>query len=253
MREPILQTQSLTKSFGALVALSDINLSVTRGEIHTIVGPNGAGKTTFFNLVTGKLKPSAGRILFRGEDITGLSVHRISRLGLARSFQITNVMLKLTVFENIRLAVQSRSNVNFHFFASPQKLIDINSKALEIIEKVNLLDDYDKTAESLSHGALRQLEIGMALACDPHLMLLDEPTAGMGVAETQETMQLIREIAQNMTILLIEHDMDVVFSISDTISVFHYGHLLVTDTPQKIRENEEVQNAYLGRKMGVTS
>jgi len=247
----ILETTLLTKKFGALAAVLDVSFSIEEKTIHSIVGPNGAGKTTFFNLLTGLLKPTSGSILFRGREITGLPVHQISRLGLSRSFQITNVMRKLTVFENVRLAAQSRGKKNFHLFASPEKLTEVNRKTWESLEKVRLRAVYNEPADNLSHGELRQLEIGMALATNPSLMLLDEPTAGMAMDETRNTVHLIREIAQHVTILLIEHDMDMVFSISDRISVFHYGKLLITDVPERISANEEVQNAYLGGKHGV--
>ena len=251
MGDRILETNDLTRKFGALAAVLDVSFSIEEGTIHAIVGPNGAGKTTFFNLLTGLLKPTSGSILFRGREITGLPVHQISRLGLSRSFQITNVMRKLTVLENIRLAVQSRGKKHFHLFASPEKLTTVNRKTSEVLEKVRLLDVYNEPADNLSHGELRQLEIGMALATNPSLMMLDEPTAGMAMYETKNTVKLIKEIAENITILLIEHDMDMVFAISDKISVFHYGKLLITDIPEKISANEEVQNAYLGGEQGV--
>lgn len=251
MGNPILETTLLSKKFGALAAVLDVSLSIEEGTIHAIVGPNGAGKTTFFNLLTGRLKPTAGDIFFQGNRITGLPIHRISQLGLSRSFQITNVMQGLSVVENIRLAVQSRSSKNFSFFASPEKLTDVNQKTFEVLKKVRLLDIYKEPARNLSHGELRQLEIGMTLATNPSLMLLDEPTAGMAPHETKNTVRLIQEIATETTILLIEHDMDVVFSISDKISVLHYGRLLVTDLPQNVRSNPEVQKAYLGGKHGV--
>ena len=251
MKRAILETEDLTKQFGALSAVLEVNFSLEEGAIHSIVGPNGAGKTTFFNLLTGRLKPTTGEILFMGDKITGQPIHRISHLGLSRSFQITNVMRRLTVFENVRLAVQSRGTRNFHLFAAPEKMNDVNQKTLEILERVRLADVYNEPADNLSHGELRQLEIGMALSTNPSLMLLDEPTAGMALDETKNTVELIKQIAENITILLIEHDMDVVFSISDKISVFHYGRLLVTDVPENISTNEEVQKAYLGGKQGV--
>lgn len=253
MTDLILETKGVTKEFGALTAVHEVELSVEAGTTHAIIGPNGAGKTTFFNLLTGFLEPTRGHIRFKGHEITSLPVHKISHLGLSRSFQITNVMRKLSVFENIRLAVQSRGSKNFHFFASPEKMTNVNTKTFEVLEKVRLLDVYDEPADNLSHGALRQLEIGLALATDPSLMLLDEPTAGMALDETKNTVTLINEIAQDLTILLIEHDMDVVFSISDKISVFHYGKLVVTDTPENVSNNEEVQKAYLGGKHGAGS
>lgn len=251
MGKSILETKSLTKSFGALTAVVNVDFSMEEGSVHAIVGPNGAGKTTFFNLLTGLLKPSSGGIFFKGRNITGLPVHRISHLGLSRSFQITNVMRNISVFENVRLGVQSRGKHNFSLFASPDKLVDVNRRTYEVLEQVRLLNVYNEPADNLSHGELRQLEIGMALATDPSLMMLDEPTAGMAMDETRNTVKLIKEIAENITILLIEHDMDMVFSISDRISVFHYGKLLITDVPHKISANEEVQKAYLGGKNGV--
>lgn len=251
MNNTILETRNLTKRFGALAAVLDVNLKIEEGQIHSIIGPNGAGKTTFFNLLTGKLKPSEGGIIFRARDITGLPIHRISHLGLSRSFQITNVMRNLTVFENVRLAVQSRGSKNFHLFAAPEKMINVNQKTFEVLKEVRLLDVHHEPANNLSHGELRQLEIGIALATDPLLMLLDEPTAGMALDETKNTVKLISDIAENITILLIEHDMDVVFSISDQISVFHYGKLVITDVPEKVRDNEQVQQAYLGGKQGA--
>lgn len=247
----LLETKSLTKQFGALVAVQDVDLSVEEGTVHSIVGPNGAGKTTFFNLLTGRVTPTRGDVFFQGRTITGLPIHRISHLGLSRSFQITNVMQGLSVLENVRLAVQSRGSRNFSLFASPEKMTDVNQRSFEVLKKVRLLDVYKEPARSLSHGELRQLEIGMTLATLPSLMLLDEPTAGMGPHETRNTVSLIEEIAKDMTILLIEHDMDVVFSISDRISVLHYGRLLITDLPPNIRSNPEVQKAYLGGKHGV--
>ncbi|MCF8129965.1 MAG: ABC transporter ATP-binding protein [Deltaproteobacteria bacterium] len=251
MGNTILETRSLTKNFGALTAVADVEFAVEEGTIHSIVGPNGAGKTTFLNLLTGLLEPSNGGIVFKDRDITGLPVHRISRLGLSRSFQITNVMRKLSVFENVRLAAQSRGNKNFHLFAAPERLTGVNRKTYRALEKVRLLEVLDEPADNLSHGELRKLEIGMALATEPALMLLDEPTAGMAMDETQNTVKLIKEIAENISILLIEHDMDMVFSISNKISVFHYGKLLITDVPDRISANEQVQKAYLGGKQGV--
>lgn len=251
MNRTILETKEITKQFGALSAVLEVNLLVEEGTVHSIVGPNGAGKTTLFNLLTGRLKPTKGDIFFRGQRITGFPVHRISHLGLSRSFQITNVMRKLTVFENVRLAVQSRGRRNYSLFASPEKMTDVNDRALDVLTKVRLNHACTELADRLSHGELRQLEIGLALATNPDLMLLDEPTAGMAPDETKNTVKLIREIAQDMTILLIEHDMDVVFSISDRISVLHYGRLLVTDLPGRISANEEVQKAYLGGKYGA--
>lgn len=251
MGGPILTTRKLTKQYGALTAVFDVDFSVEEGTIHAIIGPNGAGKTTFFNLLSGLVKPTRGEVVFKGRDITGLPAYRISRLGLSRSFQITNVMRKLTVFENVRLSVQSRGTMNYHLFAAPEKLGDVNEKTVEILSRVHLLHAFKEPAENLSHGELRQLEIALALGGDPSLMLLDEPTAGMALDETKNTVALIREISDRLTILLIEHDVDVVFSISDRISVFHYGQLVITDTPENVSGNEQVQKAYLGGAHGA--
>lgn len=253
MKQIILQTRSLRKDFGALRAVDGVDLSVEKGTIHSIIGPNGAGKTTFFDLLTGLLKPTEGAISFKDHDITSFPIHKISQMGLSRSFQITNVMKKLTVFENVRLAVQSRRKCNFRLFASPESLVDVNEKTFEALEKVRLLEVYNEPADNLSHGELRQLEIGLALGAEPDLMLLDEPTAGMALDETKNTIDLINEISRNLTILIIEHDMDFVFSISDKVSVFHYGRLIATDSPADISKNEEVQRAYLGGKYGARS
>ena len=161
MDNVILETKALTKNFGMLAALSDVSFSIEEGTIHSIIGPNGAGKTTFFNVLTGRLKPTSGNIFFQGKNITGLPIHRISHMGLSRSFQITNVMRRLSVFENVRLAVQSRGRKNFHLFAAPEKMVDVNEKTIEILQKVHLLEVYDQYADNLSHGELRQLEIGL--------------------------------------------------------------------------------------------
>ena len=251
MNNVILETRALSKNFGMLAALSDVNFCIEEGTIHSIIGPNGAGKTTFFNVLTGRLKPSNGTIHFQSKNITGLPVHRISHLGLSRSFQITNVMRKLSVFENVRLAVQSRGHKNFHLFAPPEKMVDVNEKTIEVLQKVHLLDVYDQHADNLSHGELRQLEIGMTLATDPSLMLLDEPTAGMNPEELVQMMDIIRKIhgELGLAIFLIEHRMKVVMELCQRIQTLVFGEVIAEGTPEEIQSNPSVIDAYLGKEM----
>ncbi|MFB9266460.1 ABC transporter ATP-binding protein [Bradyrhizobium erythrophlei] len=234
----------MTVRFGGLAALSMVNFEVKRDEVCAIIGPNGAGKSTFFNCLTGVLKPTSGRILFNGEDITALPSNAISRKGIARSYQITNVMPNATALENVRIAAQSRRhgwNMISHHSAFP----DINEKAEAALQLVGLLEKADQLAANLSHGEQRNLEIGIALATEPTLLCLDEPTAGMSAAETHDTVQLIRRIANNLTILIVEHDMQVVMELCHRITVLHYGEILADGTPEEIRRNPKVQEVYL--------
>jgi branched-chain amino acid transport system ATP-binding protein len=241
---PILKTELLTVRFGGLAALSQINFEVERDEVRAIIGPNGAGKSTFFNCLTGVLRPTDGRILFNGDDITGLPSNMISQKGIARSYQITNILPNATALENVRIAAQSRRhawNMVSHHGAFP----DINEKAEKALASVNLLGKADELAANLSHGEQRNLEIGIALATEPTLLCLDEPTAGMSAAETHDTMQLVRRIADQLTILIVEHDMAVVMELADRITVLHYGAILAEGTPEEIQRNPKVQEVYL--------
>ena len=241
---PILKTELLTVRFGGLAALSQINFEIRRDEVRAIIGPNGAGKSTFFNCLTGVLRPTSGRILFDGDDITGLPSNMISQKGIARSYQITNILPNATAFENVRIASQSRHhawNMVSHHDAFP----DINEKAEKALASVNLLGKADELAANLSHGEQRNLEIGIALATEPTLLCLDEPTAGMSAAETHDTMELVRRIADKLTILIVEHDMDVVMELADRITVLHYGTILAEGTPEEIQQNPKVQEVYL--------
>jgi branched-chain amino acid transport system ATP-binding protein len=240
----ILRTELLTVRFGGLAALNNINFDVGRGEIRAIIGPNGAGKSTFFNCLTGILRPTAGRILFNREDITGLSPDRISRKGIARSYQITNILPNATTLENVRIAAQSRRH-GWSMLTHYSAYRDIVEKAEAVLEAVGLRGKAQEPAANLSHGEQRNLEIGIALATEPQLLCLDEPTAGMSAAETRETIELVRRIASNLTILIVEHDMQVVMELAQRITVFHYGGVLAEGTPAEIQRNPEVLEVYL--------
>ena len=240
----ILSTEGLTVRFGGLAALTQVNFEVQRDEVRAIIGPNGAGKSTFFNCLTGVLRPTSGRILFNGEEITGLPPNKISQKGIARSYQITNILPNATTLENVRIAAQSRRHA-WNMVAHHSKFTDINEKAEAALESIGLLAKADELAANLSHGQQRNLEIGIALATEPLLLCLDEPTAGMSAAETHDTMQLVRRIAKNLTILIVEHDMQVVMELADRITVLHYGEILAEGTPEEIRQNPKVLEVYL--------
>jgi branched-chain amino acid transport system ATP-binding protein len=242
--EPLLRTQDLTIRFGGLTALSNVNFAVDREEIRAIIGPNGAGKSTFFNCLTGVLRPSSGAILFAGDDITGLSPDRISQKGIARSYQITNILPNATVLENVRIAAQSRRHA-WSMLTHHRAYRDIIEKAEASLDALGLLSKAGELAGNLSHGEQRNLEIAIALATEPQLLCLDEPTAGMSAAETHETMMLVRSIARHLTILIVEHDMQVVMELAHRITVFHYGEILAEGTPAEIQENPRVMEVYL--------
>ncbi|HEY7652163.1 MAG TPA: ABC transporter ATP-binding protein [Methylomirabilota bacterium] len=241
----LLQTDRLTRSFGSLTAVNGVSLTVRRGELRSIIGPNGAGKTTFFRLVSGEMEPSSGRVLFKNADITGLPQHRVVRLGIAKSYQITNIFPHLSVIENVRVAVQGYAR-SFNFWSRAEALAGVRARAAEILASVGLGPQAVRLAAHLSHGEKRHLEIGIALASDPALLLLDEPTAGMSPEETDETMVLIRELAKGRTVVLVEHKMKLVMGISDRVTVLHQGSVLADGTPEEIRSNRLVQETYLG-------
>ncbi len=241
---PILRTEELTIRFGGLSALNRVNFAVERGEIRAVIGPNGAGKSTFFNCLTGVLRPSSGHIRFYGEDITGLSPDRISRKGIARSYQITNILPNATALENVRIAAQSRRH-SWSLLTHYRAYRDIIEKADAALEAVGLASKRDELAANLSHGEQRNLEIGIALATEPQLLCLDEPTAGMSAAETRDTMELVRRIAKDLTILIVEHDMQVVMELAQRITVLHYGEILAEGAPAEIQQNPRVLEVYL--------
>ena len=242
--EAVIRTEALTIRFGGLTALRGVNFEVRRGEVRAIIGPNGAGKSTFFNCLTGVLRPSSGRILFHGEDITGLSPDRISQKGIARSYQITNLLPNVTALENVRIAAQSRRH-GWSMLRHHRAYADLIEKAEAVLESVGLRTKADELAANLSHGEQRNLEIGIALATEPELLCLDEPTAGMSTSETHETMELVRRIAKNLTILIVEHDMQVVMELAQRITVLHYGEVLAEGTPDEIQQNPRVLEVYL--------
>jgi branched-chain amino acid transport system ATP-binding protein len=244
----LLEVTSLFKDFSGLKVLFGIDLKLEQGDRHAIIGPNGAGKSTFFNVITGKYVPSRGKITFNGKDITGLPPHRIARLGLARSFQVTNIFQAMTVFENVRNAVLSRNGKRHSIFPSLAKMRNISAETERILDQIGLLDRRDELAGELAHGHQRALEIGMTIAMDPVLILLDEPTAGMSSKESRETVKLIEKITEGKTLLIVEHDMDVVFSLANGITVIYYGQVLASGSPEKIRNDQSVKDAYLGEE-----
>jgi branched-chain amino acid transport system ATP-binding protein len=241
---PILRTGDLTVRFGGLTALNQVNLEVHRGEIRAIIGPNGAGKSTFFNCVTGVLRPTGGRIWLDGEEVTGLPPNRISQKGIARSYQITNILPNATTLENVRIAAQSRRH-SWSLLTHHRAYRDILDKAEAALEAVGLRDKLDELAANLSHGEQRNLEIGIALATEPRLLCLDEPTAGMSAGETHDTMELVRRISKDLTIMIVEHDMQVVMELAHRITVLHYGEVLAEGSPAEIQGNPKVLEVYL--------
>lgn len=246
--EIIFETRQLRKEFGGLVAVDNVNLKVRKNSLHAIIGPNGAGKTTFFNLLSGNLEPTSGQVLFKGRDITHQPVHRTIHFGIGRSFQITNIFPNLSVLENIRLAAQAMGQDNFKFWQAAAHFKRYLERAWEVTERVGLKERAETLARTLPHGDQRKLELGMILAPDPEVLLLDEPTAGMASEQVPELLALIQEIqtAGNKTVLLVEHNMNVVMSVSDTITVMHQGQVLAEGTPAEIAANPQVQTAYLG-------
>lgn len=245
---PILKTELLTVRFGGLSALNGVNFSVARGDVRAIIGPNGAGKSTFFNCLTGVLRPTSGRILFNGEDVTGQPSNVISQKGIARSYQITNILPNATVMENVRIAAQSRRHA-WNMTKHHSTFTDTNAKAEHALHSVGLLSKAHELAANISHGEQRNLEIGIALATEPKMLCLDEPTAGMSQVETNETLTLIKRIAKDdsmdLTILIVEHDMEVVMELADRITVLNYGAILAEGTPQEIQQNPKVLEVYL--------
>lgn len=248
MSEKILEVKGLNKTFGAIEATKDLSFSINTGQIHALIGPNGAGKTTAVNQLTGDILSDSGTIIYKSQDITRLKVHQRAQLGIARSFQITHIFDNLTVSENIGLAICAHNGHNFRFWQNSLKSRIVKDKLPEALAKVDLNDRADLPASHLSHGEKRQLEVGMALTGEPELLILDEPMAGMGPGGTVELAKLIKSLKGSITILLVEHDMDVVFSLADMVTVLVYGENIATATPDEVRQNEQVRSAYLGEK-----
>jgi len=242
----ILETKGLAHDFGGLQVLCGVDLQVRQGERHAIIGPNGAGKTTLFNVITGTYRPSAGKVYFKGHDVTGLAPHRLSRLGVGRSFQITSTFGRLTAFQNIRLAVLARRGIRFSALRTIDAMDDVTRETDAVLARINLGAERDRAANALSYGKHRALEISLALASDHELVLLDEFAAGMSRDETHDAVELIRRLTEGRTVVLIEHDMDAVFSLADRITVLHHGQILATGTPAEIRADAAVKEAYLG-------
>jgi branched-chain amino acid transport system ATP-binding protein len=249
--EPLLQIEDLTKRFGGVIASDHISLDVPRGELHAVIGPNGAGKTTLIGQLTGELAPNSGRIRFDGEDITALPVYRRSQIGLARSFQITSLFLDFTALDNVALAVQAHAGHSFRFWRNARREPELREPARAALKRVGLSARADLLVASLSHGEHRQLEIAMALATRPRMLLLDEPMAGMGPEESARMVRMLRDLKQELTILLVEHDMEAVFALADRITVLVYGRVIASGDPAVIRANAAVREAYLGEQQVV--
>ena len=244
MTGPILRAEGLDRSFGGIHAVNDVSLEVPEGALHAIIGPNGSGKTTLFNLITGHTKPSAGRVHFAGEDITGMPFSKVARKGLAKSYQITTVFPLLTVFENVRIAAQAAGHA-YVFWRPADGIKAITRRTEEVLERIGLADDRHVIASNLSHGDQRRLDLAIALATSPRLLLLDEPTAGMSPTETTATVELVKELNRDVTILMIEHKMDVILTIADRITVLHQGEKLFEGAPTEVKSHPKVQEVYL--------
>ena len=244
-----LRTEKISKHFEALKAVDEVDFNLKEGQLKSIIGPNGAGKTTLFNLMAGVYPPTNGKVFFKDKEITRLSLHQISQLGITKTYQITHIFPSLTVFENVRIAAQSRQT-SFNFWKSTYSLQEVNRRALEILEQVELIEKRDWLASTLSHGERRYLEIGIALATNPQVLLLDEPTAGMSCAETNLCAELILKLNKtlHLSIVLVEHDMSVVMGISDEVLVLNEGRALAEGTPREVSDSEEVQRVFLGER-----
>jgi branched-chain amino acid transport system ATP-binding protein len=246
-----LELQDIHHDFSGLQVLSGVDLAVRAGDRHAVIGPNGAGKSTLFNIITGRFAPRRGRVRYRERDITGASPHRIARLGIGRSFQIINTFPRLSVFENVRGAVLSRRRMRLDAWSLVDRASDVRRESEEVLDLVGLLGRRNTPASELSYGEQRELEIALTVATRPELILLDEPTAGLNSEDTRRAIGLIRRVTEGKTLVMVEHDMDVVFNLADRISVIYYGLVLASGTPDEIRASDEVKRAYLGRKSSV--
>jgi branched-chain amino acid transport system ATP-binding protein len=251
--EPLLRVDNLVRRFGGITATDNLSLEVAKGELHAIIGPNGAGKTTLITQLTGQLQPNSGSIHFGGRDITGMPAYKRSALGLARSFQITSLLKDFTAADNVALAAQAHDGHSFYFWGNARKEKHLRETARAALARVGLEARADVVVSELSHGEQRELELAVALATKPQLLLLDEPMAGLGVSESARMVELLRELRREYTIILVEHDMEAVFALADRISVLVYGKVIACDLPDAIRVNEDVKRAYLGEQHAVSS
>jgi len=247
----VLELRNLSKSFGGVVATSDVSLTVAAGEVHALIGPNGAGKTTLINQISGSLQPDSGEIYFLGKPMTKHPQHARVLAGLARSFQITSIFGRLSVLQNLALAVQARSGSSFSFWKPVAAERELFRQAEDIASDIGLSEKLHFTSSTLAHGEQRALEVGLALATSPKLVLLDEPMAGLGAEESRRMVELIERVSERLTVLLVEHDMDAVFRLADRISVLVSGSIVATGTPDEIRRNEQVRKAYLGEELAA--
>jgi branched-chain amino acid transport system ATP-binding protein len=251
--DPLLRVENLVRRFGGIVATDNLSLDVAQGELHAIIGPNGAGKTTLIGQLTGQLLPNSGTIHFAGRDITGLPAYRRSALGLARSFQITSLLSDFSAADNVAMAAQAHDGHSFYFWGDARKEKHLREMALSALTRVGLAHRADVVVSKLSHGEQRELELAVALATKPQLLLLDEPMAGLGATESARMVTLLQELRREVTIVLVEHDMEAVFALADRITVLVYGRVIASGAPAAIRQNEEVRRAYLGDQHGVAS
>ena len=252
MAEPLLRVEKLVRRFGGIVATDNVSLDVSSGELHAIIGPNGAGKTTLISQLTGQLLPHSGTISLAGADITRVPAYRRSALGLARSFQITSLLLDFTALDNVALAAQAHNGHSFYFWSDARNESQLRGAALAALVRVGLGNRADTLVSKLSHGEQRELELAVALATKPQVLLLDEPMAGLGITESARMVRLLQELRREVTIVLVEHDMDAVFALADRITVLVYGRVIASGAPAAIRNNEEVRRAYLGELHAVT-
>jgi len=244
--EPLLRVKDLVRRFGGITATDNVSLDVAKSELHAVIGPNGAGKTTLISQLTGHLTPNAGSVSLAGRDITHMPAHRRCALGLARSFQITSLLLDFTAADNVALAAQAHHGHSFRFFGDVRKERGLRNAAEAALQRVGLAERANVLVSKLSHGEQRELELAVALATRPQLLLLDEPMAGLGVTESARMVKLLQELRKEVTIVLVEHDMEAVFALADRITVLVYGRVIASGSPAEIRQNEEVKRAYLG-------
>ncbi|TWB96148.1 amino acid/amide ABC transporter ATP-binding protein 1 (HAAT family) [Bradyrhizobium macuxiense] len=252
MAEPLLRVDNLVRRYGGITATDNLSMEVVPGELHAIIGPNGAGKTTLISQLTGQVMPNSGTIRFAGRDVTSLPSYKRSRLGLARSFQITSLLKDFSAIDNVALAAQAHDGHSFRFWGNARKETRLRDIARTALERVGLGKRADIMVSQLSHGEQRELELAVALATKPQLLLLDEPMAGLGVTESARMVALLKELRKEVTIVLVEHDMEAVFALADRITVLVYGRVIACDVPDAIRRDEEVKRAYLGEQHAVT-